>query len=270
MKRLFLFSFYFLLISCTKENNLLDAYKAEISALKTETEIDKYWDSLLDLDQKALENKSQSIKHFDSLSLNRMIRTALMFEIHGSKTYKHNNIVPEMNLSHNYFGIANLAFWPIIKECVKVRGDRKILQYPSYQLECISQNLYDYSLFNQNEKYAALLNKLNKIESNTVSKDLYEALNYQTKLNKLKVVSVKGKWQRQPFKTMKEDGFFEFVKMSDNALYYMKNERIQRLELIKTDLDYKLYRIEKEPFGWIFLKEFSRYFIPMFPAFMSP
>lgn len=246
---LILFVISFLLLSCNKPT-LLDTYKAEISSLKTEEEIEAYWNKLLVLDQNALENNKYSIKQYDSVSITHMMRTALMFEIHGSNTYKLNNTVPEMHFTHNYFGLSNLAFWPIIKECVNVRGNRKILQYPAYQLEGIAGSFYDYSVYGQPEKHLQLLEKLNKTESDIVSQDLYKTLIYQIKLKKLKLVELVGKWQRQPFKEIKIDGFFEFVKMSDNLLYHIKNERPQKLELVEKTKNYKIYRIEKEPFGW--------------------
>ena len=109
------------------------------------------------------------------------MRTALMLEIHGVKSYKSNNIVPEMHLTHNNYGPSTLAFWPIIKKCVTVRGDAKLIQYPAYQLEAVANNFYVYSVYGENNRHVNLLKKLNLIESNSVSKDLYEVLNYQKK-----------------------------------------------------------------------------------------
>ncbi|MGB6268182.1 MAG: hypothetical protein WBF67_04155, partial [Olleya sp.] len=248
--------FLILLFGCNTTPTLLDTYKNEISALKTEAEIDAYWKHLLDLDQNALLKGKYTTKEHDSLSITHMIQTALMFEIHGDKSYKLNNTVIEMHFAHNYFGPSNIAFWPIINKYVELRGDRKLLQYPAYQLEGTTLTFYDYSIYSQKDKQDSLMKNLDVLESDQVSKDLFEALNYQISLRELNYASSIGKWQRQPFKTIKEDGFFELVKMSNNSIYYRKNERLQKLELIKTVENTKFYRVEKEPFGWSFkLKE---------------
>ncbi|WP_299886188.1 hypothetical protein [uncultured Lacinutrix sp.] len=249
-KKLFISLALIVLISCSQQPTLIEQYKAEISALKTEEEIDAYWKKLHEMDQKALEKEKQDVRYHDSVSITHMLRTALMFEIHGSKTYKYNNIVAELHFTHNYFGVSNIAFWPIIKECVKVKGEKRVILYPAYQLEGMALTFYDYTVSSQELKHNELLNTLNKIESDSVSKTLFEALKYQTKINNLKEVNVIGKWQRELFKDVIEDGFFEFVKMSDNSLYYRKNKRLQKLEFIKSQADSKFYRIEKEPFDW--------------------
>ena len=88
------------------------------------------------------------------------MRTALMLEIHGVKSYKSNNIVPEMHLTHNNYGPSTLAFWPIIKKCVTVRGDAKLIQYPAYQLEAVANNFYVYSVYGENNRHVNLLKKL--------------------------------------------------------------------------------------------------------------
>lgn len=236
--------------SCKKKSTLLEDYKNEISVLQTDVEIKSYWNQLYLNDQESLKIDSDSVKKFDSISITQMMKTALMFEIHGDKAYKFTNHVPSLNLSHNYFGTSSLAFWPIVKLCIKERID--LLQYPAYQLECITGTLFDYSIYFQKEKHQNLLNKLDKIESNTVSKDLFETLNYQAELNKLKEVTVIGKWRRQQFEDSLDDGFFEIIEMSDGKIYYSRGERLQKLELIKSEADDKFYRIVNEPFGWYY------------------
>lgn len=251
-------SFYVLLTtlvlftSCAKKT-LLSKYKEEISALKTDQDIEDYWNSLLDQDQNALYKDNYIAKQHDSLTITHMIKSALMIEIHGLEHYFPNNSVVEMHFTHNYFGPSQIAYWPIIKTCANSRGNQKLIQYPAYQLEGISLTFYNYSVYGESDKHQSLLEKLNKINSNTVSKDLYEAFIYQLKLQKLKEIEVIGKWQLQSFKTKKEDGYFEFVKMDDDNLYYRIQKRIQKLKLVKTSNNVKYYRVEKEPFGWQFV-----------------
>lgn len=239
------------IIGCSKpELTLLDHYTTEILALKTEAEIDAYWDNLQYLDQNALKTGRYSVIEQDSISITHMMRTALMFEIHGVKAYKLNNIVPEMHFTHNNFGPSSLVFWPIIKACVKVRGNTKIFDYPAYQLEGITNNFYDYSIYGQKEKYNSLISKLEKIESDKVSHDLMDVLNYQKSLLDLKELKYIGKWFRQQIKGLNESDYFEFVKMSNGETYCKEGGRLQKLELIKSEKNSISYRIEKEPFGW--------------------
>ena len=40
--------------------------------------------------------------------------------------------------------------------------------------------------------------------------------------------------------------------MSDNSIYLKRNNRFQKLVLIKTETDSKIFRIENEPFGWYY------------------
>jgi hypothetical protein len=239
-------------IGCSK-TTLLDEYREEISALKTESEIDAYWDNLSKIDQTALEKGKYSVKEYDSISITHMMRTALIFEIHGTEFYKLNNSVPEMHFTHNYFGPSTIAFWPIIKQCISVRGNNKIFGYPAYQLEGITNNFYDYSIYGQKDKYDLLLNKLNKTETNIVSQELFDVLSYQKRLTELSEVVSIGKWYSQQIRGNNEDGYFEFIKMSDNQIYCKKNGRVQKLDLIKNDEFYKVYRVEKEPFGWSYI-----------------
>lgn len=253
MKSIYLlFSALVLFTSCSKKT-LLSVYKEEISALKTDQDIKNYWKNLLEQDQNALTIGKYTTKQHDSLTITHMIKSALMIEIHGLENYLPNNSVIEMHYTHNYFGSSQITYWPIIKTCANARGKQKLIQYPAYQLEGISSTFYGYSIYGETNKHQLLLEKLNKIGSNSVSKDLYKALIYQLKLQKLKEIEVLGIWQLQPFKTMKEDGYFEFVKMNDNNVYYRKHKRIQKLELIKTSDSVKYYRVEKEPFGWQFV-----------------
>lgn len=253
MKSIYLlFSALVLFTSCSKKT-LLSEYKKEISALKTDQDIKSYWKNLLDQDQNALYKDKFIIKQHDSLTITHMMKSALMIEIHGLENYLPNNSVVEMHHIHNYFGPSQIAYWPIIKTCANARGNQKLIQYPAYQLEGISLTFYGYSVYGETNKHKLLLKKLDNIESQTVSQDLFKTLEYQLKLQKLKEIEVLGKWQLQPFKTMKEDGYFEFVKMNDNNLYYRKHKRIQKLELIKASDSVKYYRVEKEPFGWQFV-----------------
>ena len=186
MKSIYLlFSALVLFTSCSKKT-LLSEYKKEISALKTNQDIKSYWKDLLDQDQNVLYKDNYIAKQHDSLTITHMIKSALMIEIHGLEHYIPNNSVIEMHYTHNYFGPSQIAYWPIIKTCANARGKQKLIQYPAYQLEGISSTFYGYSIYGETNKHQLLLEKLNKIESNSVSEDLYKALMYQLKLQKLK------------------------------------------------------------------------------------
>ena len=104
----------------------IEAYRKEIRALKTEKEISKYWGSLYKIDQEVLLN-TPNLKRADSISVSNMIKTALIFDIHGTKGYNINGesaFLSIINLSHNhkiyknlFFSTYALKFLPL--KCVK-------------------------------------------------------------------------------------------------------------------------------------------------------
>ncbi|WP_053970309.1 hypothetical protein [Mangrovimonas sp. ST2L15] len=254
----FLFRLLLLAISLSSLNLAhsqiaIDAYSKEIKALQTEEAIDAYWKHLENLDQKVLLN-SGNIRQHDSISLSLLTRTALLFEIHGPKSYKPNNTVPLLNIAHNWNGEALLAFWPIILECKKTGGVINVFggTYPAYELEAISLAFYRYSLSNQENKYDALMKQIKVKEDKPISKKLVEIYNKDLKLYQLREKEVNGKWFIQSFKDSKEAETFEFVTMSNGLLYVKTGERIQKLNLIDTRGKSKLFRIENEPFGWVY------------------
>jgi len=231
----------------------IDVYTSEISQLKTRKEIDGYWKNLENLDQNVL-LKIENQKKYDSMAVCNLIRTTLMYKIHGSKAHKSNNVTPIINLSHNYNGMSSISFWPIIKKCSELGGVIKSFggSYPAYELEAISGTYYGYSLFGQEAKYPELIKKLNNKQKNTVIENLLKAFEYQNKLYNLKTNNVLNSWTLQSFKDRKENGFFEFVRMSDNSIYLRKHGRLQKLTLVKTKTTSKIYEIENEPFGWYY------------------
>ncbi len=252
MKTFYFFYFCFFLNVCYSQIPVKD-YKEEIENLKLDIEFDLYWNNLLEIDQKILV-KAKNKLEADSISTSLMIRTVLMFEIHGNKVYKPQNLMPILNLSHNNIGKSSVVFWPIIERCKKVGGiiDSFGGVFPTYQLESISLNFYNYSLINQNLKYPELREKLNQINTNNILNSLLESYNNEKVLNNLKEKKSVGKWNQQSFKSVVSDDFFEFVKMDDNAIYIRKNDKIQKLYLLSKRKGIKVFRIEDEPFGWIY------------------
>ncbi|MCB0426915.1 MAG: hypothetical protein KDD18_07650 [Mangrovimonas sp.] len=229
----------------------IEKYKAEIEALKTESEIDAYWKKLYDIDQNILLN-SRSTKEFDSTSIDQMIKTTILFETYETSAYKQDNQLPILNVGHNWNGEAILAFWPIILKCKEVGGIIEIFggTYPAYELEGISLSFYRYSLFNQESKYPSLLSKIKIDSSSNASLNLMKVFENQKRLQQLKPTKIIGKWFGQEIKNTNEDWSFEFVEMSDGNLYVKTKERIQKLNLVETKSESKIYRIENEPFGW--------------------
>lgn len=231
----------------------VEEYKKEILSLKTEQEIDNYWTKLHKIDQEILV-ETASIQAVDSISISNMIRTALLFKIHGKKAYKPTNTVPILNMSHNYIGGCQLAFWPVIEKCKEVGGIIENFggKFPAYQLEGIALTFYNYSLLGQQAKYEGLLEKLNHLKDNSLVEDLEACFKYQKELQGLREIEVLGKWHLQPFKNVMEEEFFEFVRMSDESIYIKKRGHIQKLELIEPGEKTKIYRITDEPFGWTY------------------
>ncbi|TVZ49856.1 hypothetical protein [Olleya sp. Hel_I_94] len=232
----------------------IEKFRAEIEKLDTEKEISEYWNKLHKIDQEILVN-TLDLRIADSISISNMIKTTLIFDIHKTKGYNSNGnsgFVPILNLSHNRIGQSQIAYWPIIEKCSEIGGAIESFggKYPAYQLESVSLTFYNYSLFNQEEKYPTLVSKLSEIETVDIIEELLKSFQHQNDLRKLSEVEVLNSWYRQSFKDRIDEGEFSIVKMSDDNLYLKKYGRIQRLELLKTKSKSKEYRIENEPFGW--------------------
>jgi hypothetical protein len=232
----------------------LEEYRAEIEQLETDTQVNEYWKDLHKIDQEILVNTSD-LKIADSISISNMIKTAILFDIHETKGYNsggYSGFLPILNLSHNYIGQSQLAYWSIIEKCAEIGGaiDSFGGKYPAYQLEQVSLTFYYYSLFNQETKYPNLVRKLSKIKTVNIVDELLKSLEYQNELRKLSEVAVLNSWYLQNHKDRIDEGEFSIVKMSDDNVYLKKYGRIQKLELIKTGAKSKTYRIENEPFGW--------------------
>ncbi|MFT5753102.1 MAG: hypothetical protein ACI924_000309 [Flavobacterium sp.] len=231
----------------------IDKYRTEICNLDSDIKFENYWNQLLEIDQNILVN-TKDHKKADSISSSLMVRTALLFEIHGDKVYKPNNLVPILNLSHNNISESSIVFWTIIEKCKMVGGiiDTFGGVFPTYQLECVSLDFYNYTL-NQEEKeemYPDLRKKLNQIKTNDIVTALIESYNYQKQLYTLKEIKSIGKWSLQSFKNEILYVSFEFVKMSDNNIYIKQNNKIQKLIMLKKHKGVKIFKIENEPFGW--------------------
>lgn len=230
----------------------VENYKKEISDLKTIEEVSNYWDQLENIDQKVLIKESNKIKQ-DSISTSLMIRTVLLFEYQNEKTYQLYKFVPLLNMSHTRNSTSAKLFWPIIEKYKTVIS--KISEsYPSYPLESIGLNYYGYSLLNQDAIYNNLISKLqNNFSNEKLIQELISSHEKFKKIHTYKCIKRLFKWQEQPFKNKIDEGFFSFVKMSDNNLYRVDNYGIiQKLNLLYKKAKFKYYQIEGEPFGWLY------------------
>lgn len=245
--------FYIFSLSTVLAQIPVDDYRNEILNLKTENDINSYWKKLKEIDQEILVNL-KDVEQLDSLSIDNMIRTALIFDIHGEIAYKPNNIVPILNMSHNSIGCSQIAFWKIIKKCANVGGviNRFGGEFPAYQLESVGLTFYHYSLLNQESLYPKLTEKLDSLTDNNVVENLLSAFEKQKKIYDLKEMEVLNEWYVQPSLNYKEKEKFALVLMSDNHIYLRKFNRIHKLSLIESKDKIKIYRIENEPFGWTY------------------
>ena len=251
MKKTYLLFLLFFLEICFSQIPV-ESYRNEISSLKSIDEVSIYWDKLLDIDQNVLLNEKDLIKK-DSISTSLMIRTILMFEYHNESTFRLYKIAPVMNMAHCSNSNSAKLFWPIIEK-YKVVINQIMKNYPAYPLESISLNYYGYSLLNQDKIYDNLISKLQNTFSNEelISKLITSHKNFKAS-HSLKEIKTIFKWQFQPFKDRKEEGFFEFVKMSNGKLYKRTDDGIlQKINLISKKEGFKYYQIEGEPFGWIY------------------
>ncbi len=237
-----------MLSSCTP--SLADMYGKEITNLKTQEEVDAYWKELERIDQEVLLDETD-IATYDSISISNMIRVALLFEVPGKESYLQKGAVPVVTLSHNFNKDAHLAYWPVIVKCAEMKGAIHEIGYPSYPLESFTYVFYDYSIFGQEERYPYLVEKLNKSTGGFVISQLEVAFKYEKKMRQLTEENVVGSWFIESIKGEKSERTFEFVKMSDAAVYKKSRGRLQKL--IQSETDPKIYTIEKEPFGWYYV-----------------
>ena len=230
----------------------VESFRNEISSLKSIDEVRIYWDKLLEIDQNVLLSEKNLIKR-DSISTSLMIRTILLFEYQNEYSFKLYKIAPVMNMAHCSNSNSAKLFWPIIEKYKNVIN-QIMKNYPAYPLESISLNFYGYSLLDQDKIYNKLISKLQNTFSNEelISKLITFHNNFKAS-HSLKEIKTIFKWQFQPFKEMKEEGFFEFVKMSNGKLYKRTDDGIlQKINLISKKDGFKYYQIEGEPFGWIY------------------
>ncbi len=235
----------------------IEEYREEIKQLETDSQVNQYWNDLYKIDQEILVNTS-NLKIADSISVSNMIRTTLMFHMHGTKGYNSkgfSGFLPILNLSHNYIGQSQIIYWPIIEKCAEIGGAIESFggKYPAYQLESIALTFYNYSVFRQEQKYPDLMKKMSEIKTKDIINELVKSYEYQNKLRTLNEVAVLNSWYRQNHKDRIEEGEFSIVKMSDYNIYLKQYGRIQKLELLQENKMSRVYRIEYEPFGWSYI-----------------
>lgn len=229
-------------------------YRQEISSLKDAKDFWNYWKNLERIDQEILLKTPASNKiEYDSISTSLMIRTILINEIHGAKPFKSNDLLPILSHAHNKIADLSLNFWPIIDVCVK---DGKYITsigggYPAYQLEALSYNFYDYSLFGQKDIYPELLARIKALPK-SASVDVFEKIyKVQKHLEQLEVKEIIGEWYQQTFKDEPKDSYFQIYIMSDEQWYLKRNGYLHKLK-VTTKNNELVLKIDGEPFGWYY------------------
>lgn len=233
----------------------VEKYRAEIFALNSDESIEKYWLDLYKTDQDTLLMLPvDNLKAYDSLSTSLMVRTALMFQIHGKKAHIPNNFTPTLNQAHNKIALASLPFWPIINKRIELSAQGELLTEVNlaYELESFSLLFYNYSLLGLQSEYPKLIEKLNQQPKDLIVERLISAYRKQFTLRELKAKQSIGKWYIQPFKNLKEDFCFQILKLSDDNIYIKHGEYFQKLLLLDDGNRMKKYKIENEPFGWYY------------------
>ena len=232
----------------------VERYRTEIERLISFEQKQAYWQKIDSIDQQILV-KTKDPKRADSISIDNMIRTALMVEVHGKEVLTPNVYAHVMNLSHNNFGDSQLAFWPIIEASVKMGGGTIEQFYPAYVLESIGLTFYGYSFLRKEHLYSRALERLNICaKAVNVVEDLIKAFDKEKYFKSLKVIQIVGEWNNRAFVNRDDErGFtFKFIKLEDGNLYIKRFDSLHRLIAINQDGNEYHYRVENEPFGWIF------------------
>ncbi len=233
----------------------VETYRAEIAQLEDEKEIAAYRDELHRIDQEVLVRLRDPLV-VDSLSIDNMIKTALVFEQHQFKGYNiYNDVTPILNLSHNYTMECKVAFWPVI-EMLAANSDGRIMDfggtYPAYPLECVFGTIYDYSVFREKEHYPRYLRKMGLLsDQNTVEK-LTAAYDEVKRVSALEEVEELGSWYSQSIpESIDKNKMNRLVRLSDGELYFNRYNRYYKLSS-ETDGEEYLFKPAVNPMKWYY------------------
>lgn len=232
----------------------VEQYRQEINNLKDKNAIKAYWQRLMDVDQKAVNDKVD-LAIGDSIFVDNMIQITLLTNILAEKSAVQNitNVLPAITLIHNQSSQSNLAFWPVLQKIHK--NYMPLFSYPSYLLEGEMLEFYNYSMFGKDEQYAAVIAKLDAVtnQDKDVIANLLEAYEHSKVLRKLTTQKVWHTWYvDEGLGTINKEETFSFREMSDGHLYISNRSNLQRLYKISSQKDVTLYRIANEPLGWTY------------------
>ena len=254
MKQITILSIFFLLTQGCFTQIPIEQYTTEIQNLRTENDIELYWDKIYEIDQLLLVHE-EDVPKSDSLSIDLMIRTTLLFQIHDTIGYnRFGNFLPVLNLVHSSVGFCQVIYWPVIEKCAALGGaiEHQGSTFPAYELESVSLSYYNYSLLNQELRYPILLNHLIGRDFDSIVTHLSTVFQNQKAIYRLDERKIIGSWINQPFTNLQEESSFEIMVMSDGNYYIKQNNRFQKLNQTKLNRGIRSFRIEKEPFGWIY------------------
>lgn len=237
-----------------------DLYKRIIASKKSDTEIDKYWNEILRIDQTVLLKESNSSK-YDSLSIDNLIKAALMLENHGALRFSDNQIpVPIVNYSHCNFGKANLILWEFMKELNDHEGVYQNYgsNFEAWGLDFIAFNFYGYSVLDQDSLHRKLASQLDDFKSTSTVDDLNSVFEDSKKIRSLKTKKTLGTWKwSSETPTNSEQKSTVICLKSDNN-YYLEFDKSScpiRLNAKQVSENRIEFSPDGAPFGWIFVLE---------------
>jgi hypothetical protein len=238
----------------------IDSIKKRVVQLRTEQGFDDFWDEMHGLDQNILVH-IQDPGQYDSLSIQLMISTALVYENHGIDAIGKYNFVPILNFVHCKLYKANFHFWPIILELTKIGGYIEDFGggFPRYQLEHFGLSSYNYSFFRQDTWFPALLEKLSIQPNVLISDKLIDVFNENKRIRALKEIETLGSWRNQAFKNQPEEDVFQLVRLSDNNLYFKNRNKLIKVKMKKTSILSTKLELEIAVFGFYYrLNKFNK------------
>lgn len=230
----------------------VNEYTQEILALDSEKDLREYWDTLYGLDQDTLMDIESNVQVYDSISFDNMIRTALLSELKGMEHLNHNGTVPILNYAHTGNAQVSVVFWIEIKMVAGLGGLINSFGggFPNYQLEAATLNFYDYSVYNQDERYPYLSDRLDAaVTPQKTSVKLATLFELSKTLRALKEKKIIGKWERQSLKNNLNKEHIEIVQMSNNNVYVRFRGRLQELVTKEVNSTNTTYQIKNEPFN---------------------
>lgn len=258
--RIYFFLVFFYCATTLNAQIPSDLYKRIIASKKSDTEIDKYWNEILRIDQTILLKESNGSK-YDSLSIDNLIKAEIMLEKHGTHRFDGSKTpVPVENFSHCKLGKANLILWEFMKELEDHEGIYQ--NYGSYfkawGLNVIALNFYGYYVLEKDSLHRKLASQLDEFKSSSIVEDLNSVFEDSKKIRLLKTKKTLGTWKVSSVTPAYSEQKSTVICLKSDNNYYLEFDKFScpiRLNAKQVSENRMEFSPDGAPFGWVFVLE---------------